>query len=92
MLLLTAACPWYTSLDTLVLTVPELAPTAMVMLSPLASVTTTGVPVTGAVTLAVYRIEPPSATLGVAVRLTVDLSVTSVTLVFTVAGLATRFS
>ncbi|CAG8871580.1 hypothetical protein PS627_04533 [Pseudomonas fluorescens] len=52
----------------------------------------TGVPVTGDVTLAVYRIEPPSATLGVAVRVTVETSVTSVTVVFTVAVLATRFS
>ncbi|CAG8871581.1 hypothetical protein PS627_04534 [Pseudomonas fluorescens] len=74
------------------MTVPELAPTAMVMLCPFASVTMTGLPVTGAVTLAVYTIAPPSATLGVAVRLTVEVSVTSVTVVFTVAGLATRFS
>ncbi|VVQ06454.1 hypothetical protein PS910_04367 [Pseudomonas fluorescens] len=59
---------------------------------PFAKLTITGVPVTGASTEAVYTMVPPSATLGVAVRVTVEVSVTSVTAVLTGVGLEVRFS
>ncbi|CAG8871568.1 hypothetical protein PS627_04516 [Pseudomonas fluorescens] len=64
----------------------------MVMAWPFANVTKTGTPVTGAPTEAVYTMVPPSVTLGVAVRVTVEVSVTSVTAVLTSAGLEVRFS
>ncbi|MOA03945.1 hypothetical protein D3C78_1234770 [compost metagenome] len=58
----------------------------------MARVTTNGLPVTGALTDAVYTTVPPSTTLGVAVNVTVDVSRVSLTLVTTSAGLTARFS
>ncbi|MNH12093.1 hypothetical protein D3C79_716280 [compost metagenome] len=74
------------------LTEPDDSPTPMVMLWPLARVTTSGEPVTGADTDAVYTTVPPSTTLGVAVRVTVDASRVSLTLVTASAGFTARFS
>ncbi|CAM3811284.1 hypothetical protein PSRE111525_12450 [Pseudomonas reidholzensis] len=53
MLVLTGAWPLPVSLLTATLTEPELWPTAMVMILPLARVTNTGLPVTGALIEAV---------------------------------------
>ncbi|MNH24162.1 hypothetical protein D3C79_840800 [compost metagenome] len=64
----------------------------MVMLWPLARVTTNGLPVTGALTDAVYTTVPPSTTLGVAVRVTVLVSRVSLTLVTASAGLTASCS
>ncbi|CAH0324376.1 hypothetical protein SRABI123_05784 [Pseudomonas sp. Bi123] len=62
------------------------------MVWPLDRVTTTGEPVTGADTEAVYTTVPPSATFAVAVSETVLVSMVSVTVVTAVAGLVARFS
>ncbi|MNH26029.1 hypothetical protein D3C79_860580 [compost metagenome] len=74
------------------LTEPDDSPTSMVMLWPLAKVMTSGLPVTGALTDAVYTTVPPSTTLGVAVNVTVDVSKVSLTLVTASAGFTARFS
>ncbi|MNI53568.1 hypothetical protein D3C73_1084130 [compost metagenome] len=58
----------------------------------MANVTTSGEPVTGADTEAVYTTVPPSTTLGVAVKVTVLVSRVSLTLVTASAGLTARFS
>jgi hypothetical protein len=67
-------------------------PTGMVMTSPLFSVTTSGVPLTGAPTAAVYVMGLPSDTDGVAVSVTGVSLFTSVTAVDTVAGFDSSFS
>ncbi|MNN45228.1 hypothetical protein D3C81_1595520 [compost metagenome] len=69
------------------LTEPDDSPTPIVMLWPLARVTTSGEPVTGAETEAVYTTVPPSTTLGVAVRVTVDVSMLSLMVVTASRGL-----
>ncbi len=74
------------------LTVPTLWPTATVMAWPLARVTTTGVPVTGAERLAVYRMLPFSLADVLAVRVTVVVSTESLITVRTGAGFASRCS
>ncbi|CAH0324636.1 hypothetical protein SRABI130_05977 [Pseudomonas sp. Bi130] len=62
------------------------------MVWPLDRVTTTGEPVTGADTDAVYTTVPPSATFAVALSETVLVSMVSVTVVTAGAVLGTRFS
>jgi hypothetical protein len=64
---------------------PLVAPAAIEMVCPLASVTVTGV-AAAFVNVAVSTIEPPSATLGVAVRATVVASLSSVSVVVPVAA------
>src|SRR5690606_21022864 len=83
--------PAYTSLGAVTVTVPLLAPPAIVIVSPLLSVTVTGEPTAaGWFRLAVYVIVPPSATLAFALRLTVVVSTTSVIVV--AAGVALTLS
>ncbi|MNP36473.1 hypothetical protein D3C76_1298660 [compost metagenome] len=53
----------------------------------MARVTTSGEPVTGADTEAVYTTVPPSTTLGVAVKVTVDVSMLSLIVVTALWGL-----
>jgi hypothetical protein len=74
------------------LTVPVDWPTGIVICAPLERVTTTSLPATGEVRLAVYVIAVPSATAAVAVRLTVVVSVTSVIVVVAAVALANSCS
>jgi hypothetical protein len=72
--------------------VPVVRSTGIVMISPFVSVTTSGVPLTGAPTVAVYVMGLPSDTEGVAVSVTGVWLFTSVTAVDTVAVLGSSFS
>ena len=82
--------PAYTSFGTATVVEPLEAPPAIVIVAPLSSVTVTGWPASaGLFKLAVYVIVPLSATLALAVRLTVVVSTSSATLVNTVPVVAT---